>query len=247
MKLIQFQYQDFLACIHIENGRSGVKYFSDGHLSIFKDLKSVKEYLKNQINYAFSNLDKEYQIYGLENEKQFVPIEISIKNYVTNKLIETDYKVEDKLELIFLEFVDSLEVQNIKSVYKDLLTKVFIKHSKEFTKFYDQYVPDLFYEKELILVEMFDHYKNDTLNHFINDEIFTLDMLSNKEKAVCLNAFMEMYASEKKDYIQYKKERFFSISSLMNEFIGREQSEKLENTIQNKNQEEEKILHSWAD
>lgn len=232
MRFLEFEFDEFICAIHIENTRSDKKYFSDGFLNEFSDFKSAKHYLKNQIEYALSNLKGEYF-------------------HIINSLDDTsldnendDLKIEN-LKPKFFEFIDSIKISDLDFTYNDLARNVFPKHRELFFNLYNYSASDHFHEQEYKLAEMFDFYKTEQLQTAVNEEMFDYDLLSNKEKAICLSAFMEMYASERKSNIDFNRNKFFDLSGLLSDYIGREQANTIQTQINNKHEIEESVLNQW--
>jgi hypothetical protein len=96
-----------------------------------------------------------------------------------------------------------------------------------------------------LLAEMFDLYKTEQLQTAVNEEIFNYDLLSNKEKAICLSAFMEMYASERRSNIDLNRDKFSDLSFLLSDYIGEERADTIQTEINNKHKTEELILDQW--
>tara|TARA_Y100000592_G_C5370160_1_gene268127 strand:- start:100 stop:810 length:711 start_codon:yes stop_codon:yes gene_type:complete len=234
MKLLEFNFgYEHTTQIHIEKTRTGTLYFSDGYLNEFNNLKSAKNYLKNQIEYAFTNLNNEFA---------------NIKNNFNNKYIHNEddaLSVDETLKIQFLKFVDLVKFDNVNFVYNTLIKIVFPKHHEQFFEFYNYYIPDYLWEKEHILAEMFGNYKSEQLNTAVNDEMFDYDMLSNKEKAICLHVFMEMYSCHRRLSIDRNKQKNDHISIWLEDFFGKEKAEEIEYTIKKKHENEENILESW--
>jgi len=234
MKLLEFNFgYEHTTQIHIENTRTGTLYFSDGYLHEFNDFKSAKNYLKNQIEYAFTNLNNEYA---------------GIKNNFNNKYIHNEddgLSVDETLKIQFLKFVDLVKFDNVNFVYNTLIKIVFPKHHEQFSELYNYYIPDYLWEKEHILAEMFGNYKSEQLNTAVNDEMFDYDMLSNKEKAICLHVFMEMYSCHRRCSIDRKKQKNDHISIWLEDYLGKEKAEEILSIIEKKHENEVNILESW--
>ena len=234
MRFLEFEFgYEFTCAIHIENTRSDKKYFSDGFQNEFHNFQSAKHYLKNQIEYAFSNLKGEYS---------------HIINSLDDESLDTetdDLKIDKNLKLRFFEFIDSIKISDLDFTYNDLARKVFPKHRELFFNLYNYSVPDHFHEQEYKLAEMFDLYKKEQLQTAVNEEMFDYDLLSNKEKAICLSAFMEMYASERRSNIDLNRDKFSDLSFLLSDYIGEERADTIQTEINNKHKTEELILDQW--
>lgn len=234
MRLLELQFGfDKIFEIHIEMNRSGNLYFSDGNMIEFYDLKSAKDYFKNQIEYAFSNWKCE---------------DAHIENYFDNIHISNEddgLNVDENLKIKFLEFVDKVNFNNNNLVYNTLLEAVFPKHHEQFFELYNSYWSDHFYEKEHIVAEMFDFYKTEQLQTAVNEEMCSYDKLSNNEKALCLSGFMEMYACHRSRSIYIQKEKYGNVSLWLDDFIGENKANEIQSIIEKKHEHEEGILNTW--
>lgn len=234
MRFLEFEFgYEFKCAIHIENTRSDKKYFSDGFLNQFHNFESAKHYLKNQVEYAFSNLKAEHSY---------------IQNCLDEKSLDSetdDLKLDENLKLKFFKFIDSIKIPDLDFTYNDLVKKVFPKHSENFFTLYNYSVSDHFYEQEYKLAEMFDFYKTEQLQTAVNEEMFDYDLLSNKEKAICLSAFMEMYASKRTSNIDLNRNKFSDLSFLLRDYIGEDRADSIQTEINNKHKTEERILDQW--
>lgn len=234
MRFLEFEFgYEFKCAIHIENTRSDKKYFSDGFLNQFHNFESAKHYLKNQVEYAFSNLKAEHSY---------------ILNCLDEKSLDSetdDLKLDENLKLKFFKFIDSIKIPDLDFTYNDLVKKVFPKHSENFFTLYNYSASDHFYEQEYKLAEMFDFYKTEQLQTAVNEEMFDYDLLSNKEKAICLSAFMEMYASKRTSNIDLNRNKFSDLSFLLRDYIGEDRADSIQTEINNKHKTEERILDQW--
>lgn len=234
MRFLEFEFgYEFKCAIHIENTRSDKKYFSDGFLNQFHNFESAKHYLKNQVEYAFSNLKAEHSY---------------IQNCLDEKSLDSetdDLKLDENLKLKFFKFIDSIKIPDLDFTYNDLVKKVFPKHSENFFTLYNYSASDHFYEQEYKLAEMFDFYKTEQLQTAVNEEMFDYDLLSNKEKAICLSAFMEMYASKRTSNIDLNRNKFSDLSFLLRDYIGEDRADSIQTEINNKHKTEERILDQW--
>ena len=232
MRFLEFEFDELICAIHIENTRSDKKYFSDGFLNEFHNFESAKHYLKNQIEYALSNLKGEYY---------------HIINCLDDSSLDNendDLKIEN-LKLKFFKFIDSIKISDLDFTYNDLARKVFPKHRELFFNLYNYSASDHFHEQEYKLAEMFDFYKTEQLQTAVNEEMFDYDLLSNKEKAICLSAFMEMYASERTSNIDLNRNKFSDLSFLLQDYIGEKRADSIQTEINNKHKTEELILDQW--
>lgn len=240
MKLLQFEYNiDIMFELHIENNRENELYFSDGNMLVFDDFKSAKDYFKNQIEYAFLNYKPTYTI---------------IKSCINNACIESEEgigeeieeKMYESLKKEILNFVDLVKCTDIKLVYDILLKKAFPKHSDQFPDLYNYYFAEHFWDKEKILAEMFDNYKSNILEDVTNGEMFSIDMLSNKEKTVCLNGFMDMYACHRRISIGHDQSLTDNLPIWLEDYIGEKKLEEIKSIIDSKHTEEKDILNNWG-
>lgn len=236
MKLLQFEYNfDIMFQLHIENNRENELYFSDGNMLKFSDFKSAKDYFKNQIEYAFLN---------------YKPIYTSIQSFIGDTSVESGEEIEEKmyesLKKEILDFVDLVKCTDIKLVYDILLKKVFPKHSDQFPNLYNYYFAEHFWEREKILAEMFDNYKSNILEDVSHEEIFSSDRMSNKEKTVCLNGFMDMYACHRRTLIGHDQSLTDNLPIWLEDYIGEKKLEEIKSIIDSKHTEEKDILNNWG-
>lgn len=235
MRLLEFEFGfEKIFEIHIEMDRSGNLYFSDGNMIEFSDLKSAKDYFKNQIEYAFSNWKCENAL--IKNDFD--------NSHISNE--DDELPVNKNLKIKFLKFVDQVNFNNNNLVYNTLLKAVFPKHHDQFFELYNSYWSDHFYEKEYIVAEMFDFYKKEQLQTAVNEEMFDYDKLSNKEKAVCLSGFMEMYACHRECSIRIQRDKYENVSFWLNDYIGEDKAQKIQSIIEKKYEREEGILNKWT-
>tara|TARA_R110000765_G_scaffold234002_2_gene337072 strand:+ start:181 stop:882 length:702 start_codon:yes stop_codon:yes gene_type:complete len=232
MKLLQFEYNNDLTFdLHIESNREKELYFSDGNMIEFPDFKSAKDYFKNQIEYAFLNYKPRYT---------------SIQSFIGDTSVESGEEIEEKmyesLKKEILNFVDLVKCTDIKLVYDILLKKVFPKHSDQFPNLYNYYFAEHFFDKEKILAEMFDNYKSNILDW----ELLSTDRMSNKEKTVCLDGFMDMYASHRRRLIGHHESLTDNLPMWLEDYIGEKKLQEIKSIIDSKHTEEKAILHNWG-
>ena len=236
MKLLQFEYNiDIMFELHIENNRENELYFSDGNMFKFPDFKSAKDYFKNQIEYAFLNYKAGY-----------INIQSCISDTSIEKWEEIEEKMYESLKKEILNFVDLVKCTDIKLVYDILLKKAFPKHSDQFPNLYNYYFAEHFWDKEKILAEMFDNYKSDILEDVSNGEFFSTDKMSNKEKTVCLNGFMDMYACHRRISIGHDQSLTDTLPIWLDDYIGEKKLEEIKSIIDSKHTEEKDILNNWG-
>ena len=236
MKLLQFQYNiDFLFELHIENNRENELYFSDGNMLKFPDFKSAKDYFKNQIEYAFLNYKAGY-----------IKIESCISDISIEKWEEIEEKMYESVKKEILNFVDLVKCTDIKLVYDILLKKVFPKHSDQFSNLYKCYFAEHFWDKKKIFAEMFDNYKSNILDDVSTGSLLSTDRMSNKEKTVCLNGVMDMYASHRCRLIDHDQSLTDNLPIWLEDYIGKKKLQEIESIIESKYTEEEAILHNWG-
>ena len=69
--------------------------------------------------------------------------------------------------------------------------------------------------------------------------------LSNKEKAICLHVFMEMYSCHRRCSIDRNKQKNDHISIWLEDYLGKEKAEEILSIIEKKHENEVNILESW--
>ena len=236
MKLLQFEYNiDFLFELHIENNRENELYFSDGNMLKFPDFKSAKDYFKNQIEYAFLNYKAGY-----------INIESCISDTSIEKWEEIEEKMYESAKKEILNFVDLVKCTDIKLVYDILLKKVFPKHSDQFSNLYKCYFTEHFWDKKKIFAQMFDNYKSNILDDVSTGSLLSTDRMSNKEKTVCLNGFMDMYASHRCTLIDHDQSHTDNLPIWLEDYIGEKKLQEIKSIIDSKHTEEKAILHNWG-